>query len=379
MAFNLQGFQFYRGTTTAQAQGEGITSVTHTYKSTDTVAVILTPGYFHVNIDGTTDKVFPGDLLSVVASDDVALVQILTLNPVTFGSNIYAVGPALSVGAPVAAADNNGAIIVGNIFHQEIASDTRPGILSSSTQNIGGAKTFFANTTIVPAVGDFGGTPVTNGLQIRSISAISGVEMFNTGVSNVQHVGFGSIALGANYASMGFKANGFIGATPELALINNSNIGLTVQNTGIVELPEGILLPAPGGAQTLMNYFETNTFTTTFTNAGATTTNVIISVFKLNSMVMLLWQQAQGSGVNAAVPGTTYLSDTLLPVSFRPAGNQAAAIRITQAGVSTVNPGYIRVNTSGTIELFIDYTLTTAYTASVAVLFGPVSLSYFAS
>lgn len=155
MAFNLNGFQFYRGTTTSEAQGGGITTVMHSYKSTDSAATISTLGYFPPNIDGSTDKVFVGDLLNIVASDNVILCRILSVDPFTLGDDIYTSGVTLTVIPPTDAIDDNGMIISGTNVQLEFASDLTPGIVSATDQSFGGVKTF-RNGIKLPTPG---GTP----------------------------------------------------------------------------------------------------------------------------------------------------------------------------------------------------------------------------
>ncbi len=143
MPFNLTNFQFNRGTGTANASGGGITTITHSYKSTDTLAVIDVPGYFPPNIDGSTDKIFIEDFLLIEASDATALVPITSTAPFTYGANVLTgSGTNLTVGATNPGISGNGAHITANVLHLEIADTVYPGLLSATTQVIGGVKTF---------------------------------------------------------------------------------------------------------------------------------------------------------------------------------------------------------------------------------------------
>ncbi len=146
MAFTLQNFQFGRGVTSSYTQGQGLTTVTHTYKSTDTLATINTSGYFPVGFDGDGDKVFVDDLLGITASDGTTLVRIDSLDPFTYGADLYsASGSSIVVGAPVAGSTGNGANISGTTLHMEYANASNPGILSTGAQLIGGSKEFIAS------------------------------------------------------------------------------------------------------------------------------------------------------------------------------------------------------------------------------------------
>ena len=149
MSFNINGFQYGRGVTSTYTQGGGITTVIHSYKSTDSLATITTPGYFPPNIDGTSppDKVFIGDLLAIISGtnyDEASIVIITGLNPLTLSPSPFA-GGGFSVGAPINATDNFGLQIAAgtpNVFTLEYATIARPGIVNAFTQSFGGNKIF---------------------------------------------------------------------------------------------------------------------------------------------------------------------------------------------------------------------------------------------
>lgn len=84
MAFALINFQFARGIDSCYAQGQGVTTVMHTYRSlTDSASTILAADYFPPYIDGTLDKIFANDTILIVASDQVLIAKVLTVNPIT--------------------------------------------------------------------------------------------------------------------------------------------------------------------------------------------------------------------------------------------------------------------------------------------------------
>ena len=145
MAFNILGFQFNRGITTANAQGQGFTAIAHTYKSTtDTLAQIATPGYFPINFDGSavSDKVFVRDWLFIKDSvGATSFVNITGLNPVTLGPDLFVAGSFIVI-APIVAVDNNAIVISGNNVAMEIADATHSGIITNVAQTFGGSKTF---------------------------------------------------------------------------------------------------------------------------------------------------------------------------------------------------------------------------------------------
>lgn len=143
MAFNLQHFQFNRGVTSANAQGQGFTPVIHTYTSaTDTRATIGGANYFPPFVDGDPEEIFTVDLLLIVASDGVSLVKFNSLNPVVLGTDLLVSGPSLSVAAPTAPTDANSLIISANTIRAEFATPTFPGIVNIAGQTFAGVKNF---------------------------------------------------------------------------------------------------------------------------------------------------------------------------------------------------------------------------------------------
>lgn len=94
MAFALINFQFARGIDSCYTQGQGVTTVTHTYRSlTDSASTILTDGYFPPYIDGTVDKVFANDTILIIAADQVVMAKVLTVTPLTtLSQNVFSAG-----------------------------------------------------------------------------------------------------------------------------------------------------------------------------------------------------------------------------------------------------------------------------------------------
>lgn len=143
MSFTSNTFQFSRGILTCAINGNGVGTVIHTYKSTDTNATINGVEYFPDNIESGNDKVFVGDLLLIVSSDTTTLVRIEELVPFTYGADLFGgSGAPLVMGAPVAPTDGNGAKITGTTLQLAYATGVQPGILSTASQTIAGNKTF---------------------------------------------------------------------------------------------------------------------------------------------------------------------------------------------------------------------------------------------
>lgn len=158
MAFTLNTFQFGRGVATAAINGNGVSTVIHGYKTDDTFSDVAGASYFPGNIDGSTDKVFVGDLISIVTSDTVAICAITVLDPFAIGSDLYSgAGSPIVMSVPVAATDANGIKISGTTVQLEIADATHPGAVTALDQNFAGIKMFNSGIKMLT----FGGTPTT--------------------------------------------------------------------------------------------------------------------------------------------------------------------------------------------------------------------------
>lgn len=143
MAFNLQNFQFGRGVTSAYTQGQGFTTVEHTYKSaTDSRATIAGANYFPPFIDGDIDKVFINDSLFIVGSDGASLCLITSVDPIILGTDLLVSGATLTMVPPANATDANAAIISGNTLKIELATGANPGSVSINNQTFSGVKAF---------------------------------------------------------------------------------------------------------------------------------------------------------------------------------------------------------------------------------------------
>ncbi len=158
MSFTLNTFQFNRGVATCPTNGGGVGTVIHGYKSTDSLGTIVIPGYFPDNIDGSTDKVFAGDLLLIVASGTVTMHEITQVAPFTIGSDLFnGAGSPLVVAPPVPATDANALQVIGTTAQLEIADATHPGIITIVDQVFTGIKQFISGVKFMT----FGGTPTT--------------------------------------------------------------------------------------------------------------------------------------------------------------------------------------------------------------------------
>ncbi len=237
--FTQRNLQLNRGTTTANGQGN-YTTVDHSYKDKSaTLANILLnfPPYLGQGV--TQDVISVGDIMLVNGSDGVRMSEILALDPFTLGADLFlGMSSTLSVGAPIAPVDGNAAKITGDILQIEYADKTHPGSLSTASQDISGAKTLWAKTTIIPNNNIVvSGTSVTD-LVIKTQDSFGGVQLQTDTITNIMSYGFGTTNLGGAYAGMVFSEDGFASPSgPILLISNNGTSGLVMDSTGKVNIP----------------------------------------------------------------------------------------------------------------------------------------------
>jgi len=184
MAYNLLGLQVNRGTPFANTQGQGLTAVAHTYKSTvDTLAQIAAPGYFPPNFHTDLDAIFVKDWLFIVDSvGATSFVNITGVNPVTLGADLFTAG-SLTVIAPIAPIDNNGIVISGMNVSLEFAALGRPGIVSTQPQVFDGTKT------------------LVDGMRVNGIDGIVDADMMFIGNNQTSTITIGGAAANVLFPS----------------------------------------------------------------------------------------------------------------------------------------------------------------------------------
>lgn len=153
MSFQLINFQFARGIDSCYAQGQGVTSIMHTYKSSvDTAATILTDGYFPAYIDGTLDKIFVNDTILIIASDQVVMSQVLTVNPLTLNGDVFSSGFSTTFSSTFN--DANNLHLTPSIPFTISKSGTVVTMVINGVVNIGNTAgtpaAFYTNTTSLP-------------------------------------------------------------------------------------------------------------------------------------------------------------------------------------------------------------------------------------
>lgn len=297
MAFNLQHFQFGRGTTSSYTQGQGFTIVLHTYTSdVDTMATINGANYFPASIDGDDAKIFINDLLFIRGTDGESLVLVETLAPFTYSANLLGASGSFIVAAPVNPTDNNALIFSGGSLKAEYASGSHPGIVSVNNQGFAGIKAFNDGANV------FGQGLSTN--KINSTGAfplIVGDDGFTTSID----------------------------VTP---IINASSAGINI-NSGT----------------TITSYTEeSGTFTWQVAFATPPTVNWYLQ--KNNNWVTLFIKGMTSASPAGAATGSAD-SGIFIPAAYRPAATIDAPVVLAVSNGTTA-VGLVNVNAAGNVAIF---------------------------
>lgn len=263
MSFTLNTFQFNRGVATCPTNGGGVGTVIHGYKSTDSLGTIIVPGYFPDNIDGSTDKVFAGDLLLIVASGTVTIHEITAVAPFTIGSDLFnGAGSPLVVAPPVAATDANALQVIGTTAQLEIADATHPGIVTIFDQVFTGIKQFISGVQFMT----FGGTPATLNYYeeyTHNTTFTNGAEV--SAAFNIKIIRIGSLVTIYNPSIITTAAQGAPGASFEMNTVlparfrppDFANAWCRVANGGVFK--EGFIQVDPAGALHIFNDIDSVT------------------------------------------------------------------------------------------------------------------------
>jgi hypothetical protein len=270
----------------------------------------------------------------------------------------------------------NGASLSGQALALQPADGTHPGLLTSGTQTIGGAKTFSAaisasnlsntNTGDI-TLAAVGSTPGANGASLSSqvltlqpadgtnpglltsgTQTIGGAKTFSAAISasNLSNTNTGDITVGTFGSTP--TANGASLSSQVLTLqpADGTNPGLltTAAQTlaGAKTFSTGVILPTSGGTGATLNYYETTTHATAFSGA-ATTGSITIQVERIGNIVCL---RIPTMTIAFATPGI-FTSGTQLLARFRPAAIWQQPVIIVDNNVP-IN-GRIQMNTGGSM------------------------------
>lgn len=350
MAFTKLNLQINRGTTTANAQGNGISVAMHTYlTSVDTIAAVTSLDYFppnfvspdtaspNISVQPVADEIFINDFLLVKATDNVGLFLIEAVNPVQLGGNLLIGAGGISIGAPIAAIDNNALAIQFGALVAEYADETHNGILSTAPQTIAGAKTFTDNMVINGInIGQFGGNPAI---------------FLGSSSSNIYWTNNGSMTF------INFAPNTYLGqGTGSLTYVVGSNtifaFGTASTQLGLsgsqVSIDSSSSLTFNNGGGTITTYAY-NTSTVTWNGPWAAPKTGTLSLSLENNMVKIAVANVSES---AAITSTVITLASVIPVAFRPSVNRLAPVTVTNNSVLVSATALIQP--SGTITIGAD-------------------------
>ncbi len=344
MAYNSQNFQFGRGETTTYAQGQGVTSIQHSYKSaTDTRATIAGVGYFPGFAGSDADKVFIGDSLFIVASDGESLVMFTSMGPVTLGPDLLVSGPTLSVGLPIAPVDDNGVRISGNLLQMELATIAHPGSVSTATQTFSGTKTF------VDGVNGYGVNAFGAGLVATHINATGAVPLpiGDDGITTSVDVtpvlkaigGIQADAIEGNGAATMVIASN-VGGNPTTLILGSSTIQTRIGND---------LYFINGGSA--INYYAEASGTFSWTGAF-TAPQTVSAYFRRQNDTVTLIVKGMTAPAAAGVGTSTADSGAFIPAAYRPLADTKAFVLADSNG--TVSDSYCVITSAGVIHVYAD-------------------------
>lgn len=251
--FSVKNLQIYRGNTSASSQGKD-TAVIHTYKDlTATVANIKDTLPPYLGQGANQDSIAIGDHFVIVGSDTTFFTRILSLNPFTVSTDYFSGASGLSIGAPIAATDDNGAIIDGNTLHLEIADETHSGIMTHGTQDFGGEKNFHNNLFV---------TEPPNGIIVQKDTGSFGVALITNDATASPGFAIQDAAFPSQVQAFIYNRTGFTAPNPQVYILSGNNAGLILDNTD-----ESV---------TIGNKIKADTIIEKITNNGVNIENVLL-------------------------------------------------------------------------------------------------------
>lgn len=340
MPFTKQGLQINRGTTTAHAQGRAV-SVEHSYLSEDIIAAISAPGYFpdnfviadsgspNVTPQTTVDEILINDTLFIKGNDGAILVVIQSLVPVTLSGDLFAASGSLLIGAPIAATDDNSLTFDGTTLKAEFADATHNGILSTTTQEIGGTK-------------------IINGVSVGGQSISLNPNGFPDVYWNIQ--GGGSYL---NYAPNTYLVGSISGAgnlafySSGLPLVNFSPAVTQLGLSGtLVNIDASSSLTFANGGGTIGLYQEFVDPAFQFTGPWASPQTTLIIVRIINDSVTIFLDALPAA---AATSATVITASTPLPGFAIPLTTKTGFVKVLDNTTSVLGTYFI--NTLGIITI----------------------------
>lgn len=240
--------------------------------------------------------------------------------------------------------NNNGASLSGQALTLQPADGTHPGLLTSGTQSIGGAKTF------------------TGSISATNLSGT------NTGDVTLAAVGAVPNANGASLSGQVLNLQPADGSNPGALTAGAQTIGGAKTLSALTTFGTGAQFPTTGGTPTTLDYYEEGTFTANFNadaGSGGSGTSFTAKFTRTGKMVMIQFPSMVGMTTGAGAAADFATASGTVPSRLRPVANQYG-MYLTSVSGSTTNTGVWNILTNGTILLYREATLSTNWPTSNA-------------
>ncbi len=241
------------------------------------VGDVQTQSLTHKTITDSTNLVYSNGIKSattnvVTTGNTPSASQVLTATSNANATWQAVPGPTLAIQPPTAAVDGNGVISTLNTLQLEYATASNPGIISTNTQTLQGAKTFVSDVTISTTTNQISLGGVGNLTTINSVvpAANQNIVIPDSGNANDQ------------FALLNIASQAFAG------VINAQN------GTSSTNFSTGAIV-ATGGICTSDNLYGYNTYTFSLTIPATG------NAFTIQSQIT----PGQATNVNFYDPGTT--------------------------------------------------------------------------
>ena len=246
-------------------------------------------------------------------------------------------------------------------------------VLTELAQTINGLKTFGEKIT-VNKVGSIFKKEVSGGSTIicgRSVDNATFITFQDEAAVNEAHIGIEDSNGGGLF---GGNPNAFALGTPgarTVAFFSNNTRAAIIATNQEITIDIGIKLPTSGGTSTLLNYYEQNTESITWTGAFSVNQASTLTVTRTGRVVTLMIPGVLATGGSVAT--ISLLAN--ISARFRPAFNVSFAIQVRDNGVTLATPGMVRVFNAGNIIIYKDY-MENTFTGAGDTGFFSTCLSY---
>lgn len=301
--YNVNGLQVNRGTYNSQAAGGDRVVVEHTYKTNDTLAQVIAPGYFPENFGlGDSQDIQIGDILLIVTSDSFDDVKITALSPAvtisTDGDNVFPDG--------ITTTTINATSITTQTLNSTTSITTPQyfGVNMDLTGDITCANlTATAGTVLSPLVRT---TPVTGVVLSANITATDIGTNTLTATNYINSLGY-------------ISANGDITSAGGNIITTVGNIQSQNNITSVAGTISGTMSTPSikiGLGTNSLTYFDEFSATVPVTGPWASPINTFIKIQRYNQMIYYYIRGIPPAP--ATIADAMFIADGLIPMEFRP-------------------------------------------------------------